>query len=243
MAKGEPTDPGVSELQRIARHEVAHALAAHAFAAAGLGPGDIDLDAQLSANGLGAAHVTLANPSGHEGRQAQVNAAMMSLIVICAGAASDAAERREPLLQAWAYQEADQAMATRVLDVAKILPAERNSLTGEALNNAAEFVEQMRDDIHSLARLLMEKRRLSKEDVLAWCKQSRPSDGNHALAIHEAAHAVVGEALGLTLLSIKIDFDQWQGGATFDRGFGPEVWRRGSRVEPCRRDGPAPRRS
>jgi hypothetical protein len=48
----------------------------------------------------------------------------------------------------------------------------------------------------------------------------------HALAIHEAAHAVVGEALGLKLVNIKVDLTRWRGGATFEQGFAPEMWRK-----------------
>ncbi len=227
MAEGKTPDLGMLEQHRIACHEAAHALAAYEFAEMGLEFGDIDLDAQVSAKGLSAAHVILADPSGYEDRGKQV--AMLSLIVICAGAASDAAERCEPLLQAWAYQIGDQSAATHVLDLANIPIAERAPLIEGALKNAAGFVAGKRDDIHSLADLLVEKRRLTKEDVLAWCKQLRPSDysyGHAALAFHEAAHAVVGEALGLRLLSIEIDVDQWRGGAKFERGFGPEMWRR-----------------
>jgi hypothetical protein len=216
MAEGETSDPTALEQHRIACHEAAHALAAREFAEFGSEVADIDLDAQVSAKGLGATSVKLPDPSAYEDHRNRV--AMMSLIIVCAGAASDAAELSEPLLQAWAYQEGDQSVATQVLDRARIPKAERESLTEEALKTAASFVEGKRDDIHALADLLLEKRRLSKADVLAWC---------HApLAIHEAAHAVVGEALGLTLLSIEIDFDQWQGGAKFDLGFGPEMWRK-----------------
>jgi hypothetical protein len=50
------------------------------------------------------------------------------------------------------------------------------------------------------------------------------SHGRRALAIHEAAHAVVGEAL--TFVNIEVDLCRWRGGATFERGFGPEMWRR-----------------
>jgi hypothetical protein len=47
-----------------------------------------------------------------------------------------------------------------------------------------------------------------------------------ALTIHEAAHAVVGEALGLTSLAINIDMINWRGGVTFESGFAPELWRK-----------------
>jgi hypothetical protein len=52
-----------------------------------------------------------------------------------------------------------------------------------------------------------------------------PMSERTALAIHEAAHAVVGEALGLALTSIEVNLIEWRGGASFERGFGPEMWR------------------
>lgn len=52
-----------------------------------------------------------------------------------------------------------------------------------------------------------------------------PMSQRDALAIHEAARAVVGEALGLALKSIDVDLTDWHGGATFETEFGPEMWR------------------
>ena len=46
------------------------------------------------------------------------------------------------------------------------------------------------------------------------------------LAIHEAAHAVLGVLFGLRLRRIEIDLRTWQGGAIFETGFSPDEWRR-----------------
>lgn len=46
------------------------------------------------------------------------------------------------------------------------------------------------------------------------------------LAVHEAAHAVLGVLFGLRLKRIAIDLRTWQGGATFESGFPPNEWRR-----------------
>ena len=54
------------------------------------------------------------------------------------------------------------------------------------------------------------------------------------LAIHEAAHAVVGSVLGLPILAVAIDFDQWNGGRR-QTVFSAEEWRRDCWFAPRRR--------
>ncbi len=46
------------------------------------------------------------------------------------------------------------------------------------------------------------------------------------LAVHEAAHAILGVLFGLRLRRMEIDLRTWQGGATFESGFPPDQWRR-----------------
>lgn len=46
------------------------------------------------------------------------------------------------------------------------------------------------------------------------------------LAVHEAAHAVLGVLFGLSLRRIAIDLQTWQGSTTFESDFPPSEWRR-----------------
>lgn len=45
------------------------------------------------------------------------------------------------------------------------------------------------------------------------------------LAVHEAAHAILGVLFGLRLMRLEIDLRSWKGGAIFHDRFPPRAWR------------------
>ena len=152
----------LTEDTRIARHEAAHAIAALEF---GGTVQKIDLDAQNSPNGLGAAHVSHEDPRSLAGQRRE-QLTMIALIVICAGAANDALELSELLQTAWSNQAGDQLAATNLLVQLGVPTVEHDALIEKALDSASDFVKSQRCAIIFLGKLVVRKRVVRDKEIM-----------------------------------------------------------------------------